>query len=384
MDVPSYQQLLAEVYDEIPTSMFVQQTEYEDDVEPEDKHPDELEHQEEFQKEQPSRQIVEVPTSVPSYVDKTKFSVTYEKDVQTRVINIDSRFRANPNEVIATKDTITQLLTLSSSSDFLYKLGTPIKNVISIRVSSVEIPNTYYNFSAKQSNIALRIYYPSGQTSSYNDILISEGNYFVDSADNLLPNNIITELQKQLNKNSLGLTFLVTFDLISTRLTISEVSTPTKKQFDIDFITNNAFTHRKSDWGLGYNLGFNKTGYTGQNTYTGSTIVDTLDGNYIFLSLDPDWKAVKHWNSENTEVSAFAKIIINVPKNSIIYDNGSNTITKEYWFDSPKTIRSFPVKLVDTYGEVIDLLGSDISFTVELKEVMNPALYNHYTNNIQT
>jgi hypothetical protein len=254
-------------------------------------------------------------------------------------------------------------------------LTQPIKNVISVRLASVEIPNTFYNFSAARSNIKLRICYPSGQTAIYNDIVITEGNYFIDTTDNPLPNNLMVELQTRLNENSLGLTFTATFNLITARLTLSA-----DKVFDLDFITGNAFIYRTSEWGLGHNLGFDRNAsYTGSNSYVGTRIVDTLDGNYLFLQLDPDWKVVRHWNSEVSETCAFAKIVINEPKNTIIYDDGSNSITKEYWFDTPVTVRSFPVKLLDAYGQLIDLLGGDISFTLELKEIMNPSLYQHYT-----
>lgn len=379
MEVPTYQQLLAEVYDDTPKNILVYQNEYDDEsVGPEDKHPDELEDQEDFQKPAGSRQMVEIQKDIPAYIDKTKFSVTYEKDVQTRVLNIDSRFRTLPNDTIATEQSVLKLT--SSPTDFLYKLTTPVKNVVSVRLSSIEIPNTYYDFSALKGNIFMRINYPSGQTTSFYDISITEGNYIVDSTANTIPNNLTIELENQLNTNTLGLNFQVVFDFITSKLTIVET---TNKLFDIDFITNSVFSYRQTDWGLGYNLGFNKTGYTGQFSYTGSKIVNAIGSNYLFLHLDPDWKVIKHRNTQTSEISAFAKILVSVPKNTVIYDNGSNTITKEFWLDKPATIRSFHVRLTDLYGNLVDLSGEEMSLTIELKEIMNTSLYNHYIDQQQ-
>lgn len=378
MEVPTYQELLAEVYDDVAPNLLAHQQEYEDEVPPDDHHEDEIENQEEFQTFGGSRQAVEIQKNIPQYVDKTKFSVTYEKDVQTRVISIDSRFRYQPNDIIATESSILQIP--STSTNFYYKFLNPVKNVVSVRLSSIEIPNTAYGFSSARGNISMRIYYPSGQTTTYYDVLITEGNYIVDSIINPIENNLTYELQTKLNANTLGLNLQCTFNTITSRFTISE---STFKTFDIDFITNNKFANRISDWGLGYYLGFRKKAYSGLNQYTGETIVDALDSNYLFLNLHPDWKVIKHGNDETSELYSFAKIIVTVPKNTVIYDNGSNTLTKEYWFDKPETIRHLNVKLTDKYGEEIDLLGQEISFTIELKEVMNTSLYNYYVNQQQ-
>jgi len=51
--------------------------------------------------------------------------------------------------------------------------------------------------------------------------------------------------------------------------------------------------------------------------------------------------------------------------------------------DKPQTIRSFQVTLTDLYGNVVGLAGEDMSLTIELKEIMNTSLYNHYIDKQQ-
>lgn len=402
MDKITYQQVLADMYEDTAKNVLVDETEYEEEqIPPRDttrQEVPELENQEEFQKFHGSRQIVEVPKHIPIYKDYTTQSIRYNKDVQTRVISIDSRFRSNYGD---------------SPTNFLFKLLTPVKNVISMRLSSIEIPNTYYNFSKVKGNIYMRVYFPSGQTTNYRDVMydgavffdptqnfyslgIPDGNYVVDFASGSPSplinevSNIVTLLGYLLNtpnppsmnpNDNLGTTnqFNVNVTPISSKFTISYSGGP----FDIDFITNSPFSDRQYDWGLGYNLGFRQKAYFGQSAYTSEGIPDAIGPNYIFLSLDPDWKVITHNHPDKQQFAPFAKIVVNVPKNDVIYDNGSNTITKEYWLGQPTDIQTFNVQLVDPYEEAIDLVGSNMSITLELKEVMNPGVYEHIRDVLQ-
>jgi hypothetical protein len=106
--------------------------EYDDHVDGHDAHPDELEDQHEFQRPQGSHQAAALLPEQPKDVHKSTTGVAYDKAVQIHVISVDSRFRTDQG---------------SNPSNFLFKLLTPIKNVISIRLSSLEIPNTWYTFS---------------------------------------------------------------------------------------------------------------------------------------------------------------------------------------------------------------------------------------------
>jgi len=377
-----------EDFDENAKDALVDQNRYEDDVEPDDKHPDEIEDQHLFQQKQPSRQIVEVP-AIQQYKDLTTQSVRYNKDIQTRVINIDSRFRPNP------LDTIT---------NFLYKLPTPIKNVISIRSTSAEIPNTYYNFSVVKSNVYMTIQYPTtyigNDGGNFFDIILPDGNYIVDVATPLSQleldppvynkTNIIDVLNVLLlNAVSRAGTAIdhgieVIYNPVTGKVSIGDrFVVQNSPVFNLIFNNTGSFLNRTEDWGLGYNLGFRKQfySYPDRNVktiyYEAEAVINTLGPNYLFLSLNPDWKVVQHNDSATVNIAAFTKIVVNVAKNETIYDNGSNTITKEYWTSQPITVASFQVHIVDLYGAEIDLLGANISLTIELKEAMNPALYNH-------
>jgi hypothetical protein len=343
-------------------------TEYEHSVGGDDHHPDELEDQDEFKKPQGSHQLASYVPNPITHEDKTKLSVRYDKDVFTQVVNIDSRFRTNPSD---------------TSSNFLFKLKTPIKNVVSVRISSIELPNTFYNFSFRRGNTTIGVRSPSG-TGNFYSLVIADGNY--DAAG--LCAVVQAQLRTIVFDNNLSLpNAAVTFSITTGLTTISTapnlLGAPTI-EFNFQY---GIFSNRPFNSSLGYSLGFHKTfvspepnPYSGSSRYTGEAILDTTDCHYVFLSLDPDWKVVVHSTYDTTQLFSFAKIVMNVPKFGVLYDNGANTLTKEYHLKQPSNIISIPVRLSDPYDQDLDLVGTEFSFSLEVKECLNAALYESMRN----
>jgi hypothetical protein len=365
------------------TANFV---EYDDHVGGHDAHPDELEDQHEFQKPQGSHQAASLMPEAPKSTHTTTTAIQYDKHVQIHVMSIDSRFRTDQGD---------------NPSNFLFKLLTPIKNVISIRLSSLEIPNTWYTFSAIRGNISMVVtIYPGVGTgiatsTITNRIIITEGNYAVN---NYLANDILIELYKQLNSAFPGVSFSVLFSAISGKITIScftntnppsggytylnqaSAVTETPINFSINF-ADSIFSTRDNNWGLGFNLGFRsqQVGYVTNGvpvtSITGDAVVDVIDANYVFLSLNPDWKVVEHNQPDRAQTAAFAKIIVDVPKNDIVYDTGSNTVTKQYFMRQPTNITAFNISIVDEYEQFVQLQGGNVSMSLEVTEVLHSSLY---------
>jgi len=358
MDNLTYQQVLADVYEEIGAAPLVFQNEYTEEVLPEDKLPDELENQEDFNKQHGSRQESGKLDEVDPYVDRTTTSVTYQqKHIKLHSFNIDSKFRS-------IKDPYKQ--TIETSTNFVFSFPNKIKNVISIRASAIEIPNTHYVFTAAKNNTYFSITVDTAPVI----ITIPDGNY----ED---PYDFAQVIQDILAIKFPTTGFLVTLGDYTAKLTISN---STSTVFSLDFTTP-LTAIQTSDNGIGFNMGFRNTTYSSQFSYTGEAIVDTIGPNYIFLSLGTEYPVLKHFYN-NTFVPAFAKILVNVAKNAILTDNGSNMITKEYTFSQPKDLTHVHIKVLDAYNEVVDIQGLNFSFSLEVVEVINHALYNTLTNPI--
>ena len=413
MSVPTYHQLLAEVYEETAANLLVPDYHAEgddDEVEPDDKHPDELEDKDEFNKFVPRHEPSHMAPTPPKYKDMTTMSVTYSKQIRTQVINVDSRFRFSPGD---------------SSTNFLFKLPQPIKNVISVKLTSVEFPNSFYAFSYERGNTSFLMTYPSGSTdpTSTQIIIINDGNW--DSTNYPSTTALVTEVYRAINTtftNALGVAIgglSVTVSSITGKVTISA-----NQKFDINFRAG-AFSSRLKDFGLGYNLGFtgsptlqknisvgttyvgNRTTlaggtvifdstalvnndqtqfvepriahataspgvYINVNTITGESILNVIDINYVYLKLNPDWKVAVHITPEHEQVFTFGKIILDQPKFQPCYR--VDKITKDYYLKTPIDISSFPVSVTDPYDQNIDLMGVDFSFSLEVQEVLDASL----------
>ena len=362
MDSLTYQQVLADHYEDISKNILIHQNEYTEEVPPEDNHTDELENQDDFQKFQPRHSDSTLVKALP-YDDRTTQSILYNKHVKSHIISIDSRFRFNDHR--EDLNNLSKIVQLNMPTDFIFRLPLSIKNVISVRVSSIELPNSFYTFSKTRGNTSFFLTYPSGGVTK--EIIIDDGNWdSTPSGDT----SLIQEIKTKIN-----LAFAINSIVLSVNVPNGKVTITSTNNFDISF-KEGEFSNRVKDFGLGYNLGFtNASGiYAGQNNYTASDILNTIDTNYVFMNLHPDWKIVYHLNPDRTEFWSFAKIIIDQPKFAVCYDNPSS-LAKEYFFKSPTDISSIPVQITDPYGQILDLNGTDFSFSLEVKEVLDSSLY---------
>lgn len=347
-----------------PKDLFVEHNELEEEQELEtvEKHAHtELENKEDFQKFGGSYHQAGAPAPLNEITSDQylKTSILYEKNIKTHVVNVDSRFRTDPED---------------PSTDFMFRLLKPMRNIISLRISSIEFPNTYYTFSKTRQNTSFLLYYfrgPLDVNRQQKKIDIPDGNYS--------PEEIVDTINEILIDNPVS----ISYNPIKGRILFDS-----QYYFEIDILGSNlAFSKRKYDNGLGYNLGLRQksssellqavkeVGTIQLYKLEGTAIVDTIDNNYIFISLEPDWKVVMNQTRDKELHHSFAKVIINVPKGSVLYDNGANTITKEYWFQQPTDVTVIPVRISDPYDQTIDLSGLDFSFSLEMKEVRNAALH---------
>lgn len=326
-----------------------------------------------------------IPTPKPGrYDDRTILGATYPTDATSRYVNIDSRFRTSPN---------TQ-----NPCDFTIKLPRTYKNIVTMRLASIEIPNTWYGFSKEHNNIYFRV---NPSSAGWIDVSINPGNYadidtlcweitrnLSDRAGSVGGSNYTWFAGLQTQNVLIGGSLETYIDSRTlTQITCTNSSTGIGSVFSLDFNTicgaycNPAVALRPFDNNLGYNLGFISSGiYSGNSSYVAEQIGDTIGPNYIFLYLD-SYDAVESVSFEDSSTTAFAKIIVSVPANNIVYDDGTNMISKTIKFPQPQNITSFRVRLTDAYG--VPLRGiPNFSFTIELVELLNNSLYTTYLSNI--
>jgi len=255
------------------------------------------------------------------------------------LINIDSRFRDKQK--------------YPNPGFFIYSLPTTIRNINYIRLSSIELPTTFYTFSEEYGNTSFII---ETEANIY-EVRIKTGNYAADF--------MINYIQGQLNliNNADSTNFAVAWDNIDYKVTFTNVSPFTLK-----------FDNTGSNTPLGYYLGFrnDNTSYDmeKQKTYndngttlyfwTSETFLDTTKEEYAFVRVN-DYGNIFN-NIRNTNL--LAKIILF--ESQFVFDNGSNFLTKEYKFKQPINITKLEIELLLPTGKTINMNSIDYSLTLEI------------------
>jgi hypothetical protein len=354
MEGLTYQQLLAETYEETAKNLLVHQNEYEDDEqvndhETHDYETHEVEDQDEFNKFAPRHSLQNVVQSKPT--TDSKSSLKNSLDFKNTILNIDSRFRGNI--VTANPEDST------SASHFVFMSHRVLRNVASVKLTSMEFPNTFYAFSTTRGNTSFTI----TRSSVDYTLIIPDGNYTTTTIITAI-NLAITSLSGTPLSGLVASYNPDTHQILFTGLGNYTLTFPSN-------ITN-PFGN-----GIGYNLGFMQMSYSvGMLTILGSDAApDLIQDPYIFVAIN-DWILIDHQIYGQTTFPVFAKIQLPLSKNSMIFDNNyTNSSTKEYFFQQPTNLQRFEIKLLDSYGNYLDLRNAPVSLTLELKEIYNYAAY---------
>lgn len=284
--------------------------------------------------------------------------IVNSQDIKRTIINVDSRFKDNISD---------------TPSDFYYRPATPFKNIIRLRLVSAEIPNIWYAFSEKRKNIAFDIILKS--TMVRYTVRIDEGNYTLGASSTNLLDAVQFELTRISTLIGGGMNLEIQLDPVRTQIIIFDDSA-TPQEFLMDFEIYGK--DRPNDWGLGYALGFRSTLYGMGSRYLAEAPPDVHIDPYILISVN-DYECFQQ-NSGSIGVFAFAKLIIHEDKYNIIFADESSIYTREYIFGQPTNIAKFHIRLLDMYGEELEMRKTNISLSFEISEITNAKIYNDYLN----
>ena len=260
-------------------------------------------------------------------------------------LSIDSKFR---------KDYFN-----TQSTDFIIDLTTSLKNVISMRLASLEIPNISHVISANlgtnsfkftKDNISTHVTIPSGNYEYW--LLASK----INAATS----------QNGGNLTSLGAT--ISIDATSLRTTIKST---TGSPINIDF-GNPVNPQAPPMRTLGWLLGFRNRKYEGHTEYTSEGAVDMAGSKYFFLCIN-DFNQSVHdvvtavYENSFMQDNILARIPMREGKGVVLFDDCTDKITKKRHYFGPVNINKLHIKIIDEFGMPIDLLAADYSFALEFQ-----------------
>lgn len=296
--------------------------------------------------------------------------------------NLNVIKRKTFNQTVMMNTLFREDYTSTMSTDFNIVLPTYFKNVLSLRLSSLQLPNVMYNISAVNGNNTLYIEVDNGGPNGV--VTMPDGNYDI--------NNFITVLQTQLNTQLSTTNFSVTYDQYTQKITITYTDPPSNPNFTMIFYVptpkydKNKNLHKPdNDYrkyecldisqiykGFGWFMGYRKAEYSGATSYTTEAVYSSSPYEYIYFTLN-DYNMSQSQNI----FGMFSKsilgdnilAIIPVTSNSfnICFDNGVNLLEKKREYYGPVNIQRLKIQLLNQYGEILSLNNMDFSFSLEFE-----------------
>jgi hypothetical protein len=278
-------------------------------------------------------------------------------DIRRHIINIDSMFRENPLS--------------STAGDFWWHLLSPLRNIMRIRITSVELPNNFKFFSAARRYSTITVIKGANEYT----LTVPDGNYLID--------DMIDTLNQEIN--SIG-------DIAGITVDFSEVTGKFTfcAPFDFAIDTVSGSHERPIAYGLGWFLGFSRGVHepsfinaSGDNCIISDGCANFAGDNYLLLKVN-DFDCVTHTvciyhegrPAQENAITALAKLVLREPKNFMTYDDYASQHIKEVVFQNPRDLLRFHVRLLDSFGDVVDMCSSQISFSLEVTEVLNPSMFD--------
>ena len=299
-------------------------------------------------------------------------------------INDFQLYNVNNNEIITGNvnpvKRLTQLINYHFNTLFRekYYSSTPtnfkylmpiggINNVVSIKLLSVEIPNSWFLFSNIIGNNKFKIEITYNKKCSVYYIIIPEGNYDKES--------LVYYLNKKYFLNS-GNDLLEYIEIAideytnKTYFKISD-SAPEDFVFSLHFVEDEQTNIIKT---FGWILGFRLSKYLNITDIIESEgLFDGGGDRYVYMVFN-DYNYNNNSNNivcfDNTSMddNILAKIQLINGKFSLIFnDNDSNPLIKIRKYNAPVNISKIEIKLLDKFGNIINLNNMDWSFSIEFE-----------------
>lgn len=284
------------------------------------------------------------------------------KRILRQNINIDTRFREN---YYATQ-----------SSNFHLDLPIKLSQVVSLQLSALELPSTFYAVSKVFGNNFFVISLPDIEPLI---VTLPDGNYTYLSLQNYINNFLATNT---INSSYADIQFII------------DVNTPSgfgsggsgkmivgSKTGDIDFSLNFQTDKYGNDdkqtplpLKLGWLMGFREGYYENNKTYVSEGIVDLLGPRYIYLAIDDFNNNVSNsfygaFTSSVLNKNILARITLQGSVFNVIMQNNLILVTTSRQYFGPVDIQKMQIQLLDEYGRILDLNNMDYSFCLSFQTI---------------
>lgn len=323
------------------------------------------------------QELIEHPDTAPRvYSQPSEFFAGTLNPLNNRIITkcltIDTRFRDN--------------VSTTKSSDFVLQLPLKLSKVVSMQLSSIELPISFYGISTAYGNnfinISLTYTSLSNQTITENKVfMIPDGNY--TAGDLITTLNGLTGSNTPVSTNPFSyVRFTLGINATGSgtgKVTISILPNPSILSLNLDFTLDAKgapdatvpITSR-----IGANLGFINPQYTGLRTYISESIMQPFCIRYVYLSVDDFNNSVNNhfvtaFNRSVLNQNILASIAVKSDYFSLITDNDLKIVTEPREYFGPVDVQRLHIRLLDDHGRVLDMNSTNYSFCLTFKMLYN-------------
>lgn len=321
---------------------------------------------------------------------KTNTEDNLERSTINKMVSIDSQFRDNYYN--------------TNASDFDYTMPTVVKNVVSMELCGLEIPNSYYQISRNLGND----YFWLGLNKKWYFIAISEGSYNRSGMEKQINKQLKYALPEKCNISFLidsqslksvffqdkNLEHKVEIKLAFNRLRGKSVSTKKNLPEDLPEIDISApgGIMGKIGWILGYRMAEYTidSGYVNIGDIDGNIFMDAPGYGYISEGVYNGWTnryfyiIVEDFNKNTNNfivptyaaslgsANILARITLDPNKYldsgfSLVTNNSwENTSTKKRSYFGPVDINKIRFQILDSFGRIVNLNKMDCSFALNM------------------
>ena len=278
-----------------------------------------------------------------------------------RNLNIDSRFRNNYYS--------------SPSTNFNLVLPSIFTKVVSMQLSAIELPSTFYIISKQYGNNFFTVIV-NGQAAV---VTIPDGNY--------TQTTIYQIIQQQVNNFvTLAVDFsnvVVTCNLINSTSGTGQTiigfngSQNPSSTLEINFQADKfgiEDLNTPLPLKLGWILGFRNGVYINNLNYVSESLLDITGPRYFYLVVDDYNNSVVNsfysaFNSSLLNKNILARISLQSLPFNILEQSNLNLVTISRDYFGPVNLQNLNIQLLDEYGRVVDLNYMDFSFCINLTSI---------------
>ena len=286
------------------------------------------------------------------------------KRILRQNINIDTRFRDN---YYATQ-----------SANFHLDLPIRLTQVVSLQLSALELPTTFYSISAVFGNNFFVLEIPGLDPLI---VTIPDGNYdylsFSEYVNNFLQNQTVNILYNDIEFIADANTPAGSGSGGSGRMVVGVKSGSTITMYSINFQTDrfgNEDRQTPLPLKCGWLMGFRQGYYENNVSYISEGIIDFVGAKYIYLVVDDFNNSVNDgfygaFNSSILNKNILARISLQGSVFSIISQSNFLLTTTPRQYFGPVDIQKLQIQLLDEYGRILNLNNMDYSFCLTFQTI---------------